>query len=147
PAQQPSPEDLVNAMRTQAEATERLLMPMNGQGTLPGADGSGLVYRPLSMLAKDSTAEAVTGLPRGGGMWWLSDGMDNRRHTVLSGGALLTQLPEPSGPVAERLERNVMQLQLGRGAVGPQAGTVTSALGDLKDRGGAGVDEAIRNGK
>ncbi|KAF4684081.1 hypothetical protein FOZ60_008296 [Perkinsus olseni] len=129
PAQQPSPEDLVNAMRTQAEATERLLMPMNGQGTLPGADGSGLVYRPLSMLAKDSTAEAVTGLPRGGG------------------GALLTQLPEPSGPVAERLERNVMQLQLGRGAVGPQAGTVTSALGDLKDRGGAGVDEAIRNGK
>ncbi|KAF4683729.1 hypothetical protein FOZ60_008676 [Perkinsus olseni] len=127
PAQQPSPEDLVNAMRTQAEATGRLLMPMNGQGTLPGADGSGPVYRPLSMLAKDSTAEAVTGLPRGG--------------------ALLTQLPEPSGPVAERLERNVMQLQLGRGAVGPQAGTVTSALGDLKDRGGAGVDEAIRNGK
>ncbi|EER07752.1 hypothetical protein Pmar_PMAR029043 [Perkinsus marinus ATCC 50983] len=126
PAQQPTPENLVNASRAQAEATERLLMPMNGQGTLPGMEGSGLVYRPLSMLAKDSTAEAVTGLPRG---------------------ALLAQLPEPSGPVAERLERNVMQLQLGRGAVGPQAGTVTSALGDLKDRGGAGVDEAIRNGK
>ncbi|KAF4664833.1 hypothetical protein FOL47_004908 [Perkinsus chesapeaki] len=128
--QQPSPEDLVNAFRAQAEATERLLMPMNGQGALPGVDGTGLVYRPLSMLAKNSNPEAVTGLPQGGG-----------------GGALLSQLPDPSGPVAERLERNVMQLQLGRGTVGPQAGVVTGALGDLKDRGGAGVDDAIRNGK
>lgn len=33
PAQQPTPENLVNASRAQAEATERLLMPMNGQGT------------------------------------------------------------------------------------------------------------------
>ncbi|EER15927.1 hypothetical protein Pmar_PMAR003385 [Perkinsus marinus ATCC 50983] len=114
PTQQPTPED----PRTQAEATERLLMPMNGQGALAGIDGSGIVYRPLSMLAKDSTAETVTGNPR-------------------SGGALLAQLPEPAGPVAERLERNVMQLQLGRDAVGPQMSKVTSALASLKDRGGA----------
>lgn len=41
---------------------------MMSSGALAGIDGSGIVYRPLSMLAKDSTAETVTGNPRSGGM-------------------------------------------------------------------------------